>query len=409
MNFEFNQKSNYINNLSYDIIRNELFSYLSNNDKLNFIHTNKKFNLNFHNDVSKLIISRLSSLFPRGKDNFKEILKYVSDRGVIAGGSMVFALNTYISKDKVSDIDIYIPTKELFIEICQYLRSISLYDVLHRLNPTSYNSQILENESSENISIINVILNETSMQFQLILFEFNSAVDVIKTFDFDYVQCAFYQGSVYRSNDCIISHIRKQVTYGYHIPSFNRTNKAREKGFLCSSIGTISPFITKYRELRFENQTESHIINLLNYFKPKKNIFRFSFDSLQVTSFRKGIQKSTNPLFLTHKIDIHININEIDFITEFIDIPLCIEDVYDTYNSVKISPVRIMNVDFIFATAVNIPKPIRLGHFVATVLFSLSFDKRNNNARKITMKIMKLMDKTGTTTVISDNAVVDLE
>ena len=167
------------------------------------------------------IIRRLTFIFP-----YKHILLELSDFGVIAGGSIVFALNKFVPLDSVGDIDVFVNSKENYDKCVTLLQTYFaphfetiVYDDVH------YNFAVL----SVNIS--------NKHKLQIIYHEYETPVDIIDSFDLDYVQCAIHNGNIYQTDRCVRSHKHRQIFEFSDIRFRNgRFRKAVDKGFKCPIV-----------------------------------------------------------------------------------------------------------------------------------------------------------------------------
>jgi len=180
------------------------------------------------------------------------LFKFITDRAVIAGGSVVYALLSDVPLDTVGDIDIFINSEQTFNEILTELeeRNIGRFDSRqgntyqvfrhefdHIQNNTPDGDHVQNHtpdEPSDNlgISIVNVTMSPAELSIQLIMSEFQSPMDVINNFDLDYVQCAFYQGQFYQTKYCQEAHQTRQINYfkDSRLKHY-RLKKAIAKGF----------------------------------------------------------------------------------------------------------------------------------------------------------------------------------
>jgi hypothetical protein len=177
----------------------------------------------------KQVMNRLLHL--TGWYNIGDLLNY----GIIAGGAVVYAINDFVPNDSVGDIDVYINTREKFIALVQHL--YAQYTVT-RMEEIS-NSYDIENEERE-VTVIHIHVNECSIPIQLILQEYTDFMDVIMSFDLDYVQCYIgTDGIIVRTDACAIAHNTRRVKYTEeNNVGIHRLWKAYNKGFTTYIFGS---------------------------------------------------------------------------------------------------------------------------------------------------------------------------
>ncbi len=189
------------------------------------------------------IIDRLSLVFP-----YKYILKELSEYGVIAGGSIVFALNEFVPLESVGDIDIFVNTKENYDNCIKLL--YSLFDIKFK---------IIAFGDEKNYAVVNMLINN-KYNIQIIYNDFITPVDVIDVFDIDYVQCALHKGELYITDRCLRSHRHRQI---FEVSDIrfrnNRLQKAVYKGFK-------SPIVCGYFEksMYSSSYVESSYIDIMD-------------------------------------------------------------------------------------------------------------------------------------------------
>lgn len=221
---------------------------------------------------------------PFSKSSAIKFIKYVLERGVIAGGSVVYAMNDFVPIDSVGDIDVFVNDPLVLINMLEYLKE------KYGATFTSINSDLYFSESDNDIDYIGYRTDEDYEEFyteflqenpdydeddeddddydilhdefeywkksnrkmsivvvnipgckitvQFVFQKYSSAIDVIKTFDLDYVKCAIHKNTSYRTECCKESHRTRTVICATEFPpSFRRFEKAQKKGFKTPIFG----------------------------------------------------------------------------------------------------------------------------------------------------------------------------
>lgn len=172
-------------------------------------------------------LQKLSTLF---SFHSLDLFQQLNTKGVLAGGNIVYVLNDFVPKESVGDIDVFINDKEIFLQLLKDIKFCYRVNEIEVTNPEQYFE--LSEEESEKISIVSVTLVEERVQIQLILQEYESAFDVIESFDLDYVQCTLYKSQVFQTEICKKAHLKRKILCGDEFPpSFKRLRKASLKGF----------------------------------------------------------------------------------------------------------------------------------------------------------------------------------
>ncbi len=237
--------------------------------------TQKKLKVKVLSRLAALIIGKLPvkseyfESFTAYVKDIVELLKYLSEVGVIAGGSMVYALNNFVPNLSVGDIDIFINDKSKFLEAFRYLESRPYFENVLTSNPQRYFDHDPDPEDietskgivgidpegvedpEEQVSIVSFVFKDAipllddpegtmtpRPQIQLILQDFQKPEDVIESFDLDYVQCALHQDQIFMTEICKRSHIQKTVLKCTEFPpTIDRLEKALRKGFRAPVFG----------------------------------------------------------------------------------------------------------------------------------------------------------------------------
>lgn len=223
-----------------------------------------------------------------------DILNYALEiGGLIAGGSVVFALNDFVPRETISDIDIFIPSVEAFRKMINYLSSV------HGL-VIEYMCVWEQEENGIICSIANCFFPNTkkkSLYIQLIYDPFNDPMNLLEFFDTDYVQCGLYKDQVLMTNRCKRSHQDRRVYEFSDIKTFKnfRIMKAKNKGFSIPYVVSYNSYDSDgvfYRECD-EELADSLVIKpirstgsyLRSFETPNQDITWYSIDSIKVNSF----------------------------------------------------------------------------------------------------------------------------
>lgn len=203
-----------------------------------------------------------------------DLLDKLQNDHVIAGGSIVWFLNDFVPKSSIGDIDVFINSKEKFIETAEYI--LNKYNGrLFRQTYCEYGEYsketLIDNElttSSEicgdqivcrsdnhinyvymvgnkvaktTWSVYNIKIKDEPVDIQLIYLEYDNPNDIIMSFDFDYVQCALHKNNLYITEDCKDSHRTRSVQYSFGSVDYARLAKAIDKGFKAPFMGRKNP------------------------------------------------------------------------------------------------------------------------------------------------------------------------
>lgn len=155
------------------------------------------------------------------------LLDMLSEHGIITGGAIVYALMDTVKLRTVGDIDIFIKSEYDFNTLIRVLDS----------DNTVYES--LTDALSTGISIINVKTSRAMLPVQLIYRKFDNPMEILNTFDLDYVQCGYYKGTLYQTDLCKKAHASCEISHlvSLHIKGY-RLIKAMNKGFRVPLLGT---------------------------------------------------------------------------------------------------------------------------------------------------------------------------
>lgn len=195
-------------------------------------------------------IARLSVLLPS-----IDLLKFLTDNALIAGGSVVYALNEFVPVSSVGDIDVFIPSIETFKNV---QTAISDHFVA-KLTPMGF----LGNNS---YSIVNVKIEDVKTEIQLIYRPYSNPNEILGTFDLDYVQCGLFNRSIIETPRCKRSHKDRCINEFLGVSRIfrkKRIHKAINKGFKCPLVeySNFENDISELVSLSFDKDT-LHLVPL---------------------------------------------------------------------------------------------------------------------------------------------------
>jgi hypothetical protein len=168
---------------------------------------------------------RISNNLFDGNEKVLNLLSKLSNIGIIAGGSVVYALNSFVPKESVGDIDVFV-NKENDIMNCIEL----IYEKFPNCEKIVYNFETLQND---NYSIVIIKILENCPPIQIILYKFISHIELLEGFDIDYVGCGIHNNKLYITKDCIKSHNERKILKVRTSIKYERLLKATRKGFKC--------------------------------------------------------------------------------------------------------------------------------------------------------------------------------
>lgn len=285
---------------------------------------------------------RLKNLLP----NSPKWIDILSKDGVIAGGSVVYAMNDFVPLETVGDIDVFVNTKTTLIELIQMIISDGGVDKIE-LMCNYLNDTLDHQEPVTKGSVCTIHFSDQSMKsIQFILKEFKNVNKVINDFDLDYVQCAYHIGQFHITSFAKESHQTRSVIFAMqkHI-SVCRLMKAVEKGFSAPAFGF--PRNKLLSILLKTSPTEEQLV----YINSRTNLTTPYKIREQISPIVKIVPKqSSYPVTKRHlercsiqKIFFDFGVK--DFMKSF-SIRVFVEEVnpFGQSNSCKVSPIRIGNV-----------------------------------------------------------------
>ena len=191
----------------------------------------------------------------------------LSDVGVIAGGSIVYALCDFVPKSSVGDIDVFVNTLSDFHTCVNILRPYAT-------------------EYSSNCKSLSVVSIKTSTAiYQIIYKPFSEpyAMNVLESFDYDYVQCGYYKGKVYITSRCINAHNAREILEFCSTRfAFNRLKKAVIKGFKTPIIERVQTKKLTPVRITYEQLQTAKIKPMNTYYDNSNDKTYYSMKSVQL-------------------------------------------------------------------------------------------------------------------------------
>ena len=314
-----------MNDISFDLLKHHIFPHLSIHEIRETCLCDRRL-AQLYPQISNRVREKIYYIF-RKEQVLHPVLEIILGSGVIAGGFMLHLLGFSVF-NTISDMDVYLK-KESLLKILDYLKSIQ-YSQITTISADRYfnwKSRL----GKDQISILNIV-NKT-LPIQLIYQEFNSPFDIITAFDLDYVQCAAYQGSIYRTKDCYQSHLTRKINYIYVNPdkslTVDRFQKAIKKGFSAPIFGDKKPPIYE----KTIDIGSSKLLDALAPFAPIKPTKRLDLNSLEIVQIKrdhefpsknsgKYLVRCNSELFETDIIAVKIKIIEVNLIRQVIIEPI---------------------------------------------------------------------------------------
>ncbi len=194
-----------------------------------------------------------------------ELLSKLTEKVLIAGGSVVYdqmAKKNKIDKSKINDVDLFVfQNKDQHKQIEEIITLISKYIPIEEISVGigSYFKELGEkliDEDLTEISVINVKLKGESTLFQIIITDCKTPLEVLNSFDMDYVQTGYYQNKFYITKFCIKSHANSQIYKISPKVKSSRLLKAATKGFKTilfeSDVTDVTTKLITYEKILFE-------------------------------------------------------------------------------------------------------------------------------------------------------------
>ena len=177
------------------------------------------------------VINRLNTLF---ENDCSKLLTYLSNTAFIAGGSIIYALNDFVPKESVGDIDLFITSYSNFDKIAD---NIFWTFGVERPMPVVRGKHAI---------VWTFVLPKNNPLIQVIMLngKYKDPMDVLNLFDIDAVQCGIYEDKLYQTKRCKESHDTRRVkefrlNYGLE----RRLFKMHNKGFNAPICGMNDRYI----------------------------------------------------------------------------------------------------------------------------------------------------------------------
>jgi len=172
-------------------------------------------------------LDRLSKLLP---PNSEELLQKILNKGMVAGGAVVYTLCPDLKPSQVGDIDIFVMnSKCILVELLELTEEwIKTNNISYTFLPAGFSKPP---EFKDEVSLVTLRL-EKKFSLQFIFSSFDKPMEVLNGFDLDYVQCGFYKGKVYQTEACKKALLKREIfTAKNEYIKGKRILKAIKKGF----------------------------------------------------------------------------------------------------------------------------------------------------------------------------------
>nr|QBK89582.1 MAG: tRNA nucleotidyltransferase/poly(A) polymerase [Pithovirus LCPAC001] len=273
------------------------------------------------------------------KDSTAEkLLSELNKEVLIAGGSVVYdqmAKKNNIDKSVINDVDLFMfknPNNHEQIE--KIINLISKYFVIEKISIGI--GSYTENETSDEISVINIKLEEELVLFQLIITDCETPLQILNNFDMDYVQCGYYQNKLHITKCCVKSHTDSRIYKITPNVKASRLLKAATKGF--KTVYFESDQNTKkitYKKIQIEQLKKLVLIPIIKneefvdvstfkYYQHRQDFktFKIKDEEIVISTYFFGI-KSVDGIIIPKIKTIAIRCKVIDIIDDiFIKIDL---------------------------------------------------------------------------------------
>lgn len=267
----------------------------------------------------KMYAQKLASLFTTF--NAIPLVTQLQSDHVIAGGSIVWLLNDFVPAESVGDIDVFINGREAYIETL---------DLLKNRGAKIYTS---DGNKYQNASVFEARFKGEQIAIQLILFKYETPLDLISNFDFDFVQCALHENEIYRTGICIKSHQTRKIKYYVGSVNYNRLFKAINKGFMCPLSGIPS----KAKVVRFDDPKAFQ----LSYMKTADNINPVKLGTFEVQKL--DIKEKFKNRYTYGQVDITYNNCSDTFIAQMLVLSINVTEDLE-HGFYKIQPIKFGNL-----------------------------------------------------------------
>lgn len=281
--------------------------------------------------------SRLRQLWPLSQDLFD----FVSTEAVIAGGTIVYALNDFVPIDSVGDIDIFVDSLDKAVRLMHLINDaekILKFELMMQYD-NSFNEQSIDNASSapKKCSVVTCHFERPGLKdLQFVMQSFDHPLQIIENFDMDYVQCAYHKGQFFVTDFAREAHSQRRIIrLRQNPPRYERLIKAAKKGFITCVFGVENRECAETIE-----QQHPPTLDQLQMITERRNLIDpyliddVKFDSYSIKSigFNEIIQQVDHWCFKNTKLGsvtkiFSIEINVIDVVEK------------DNYKLIKIDPV----------------------------------------------------------------------
>lgn len=168
------------------------------------------------------VIERLNGLYTNDESDF---LISLQEKGFLAGGAMVFALNDWVPPNTVGDLDFFATSIDIANEMIDMICAHFSRDKPPAIERGEY-------ATVWTFSAWGKKLIDVPIQVIYLKNDHPDCHSVLADFDIDAVQCGLFGGEIYQTERCKNAHSNKQVSFVR--ANFNLTRrlfKLRRKGF----------------------------------------------------------------------------------------------------------------------------------------------------------------------------------
>lgn len=168
------------------------------------------------------------------RNDFETFFNIILQDALIAGGSIVYALNpSFVPIESVGDIDIFVYKKEfqkVFDAILCFFGENNVE--IHVLHPYKKGTESNNERDETRFVYLNLHTKDCAINFQIIYMnELYCPCYTVRYFDIDAVQCGIYKRALIISNICFEAHKTRKIRFVANNVKFNRVRKIVNKGF----------------------------------------------------------------------------------------------------------------------------------------------------------------------------------
>jgi hypothetical protein len=175
-------------------------------------------------------MKRFLKLFPANRDIGEGILCFAMNKGaIIAGGSAVYCMCSKVSEESVGDVDIFVNSKEMFMDLLNYIKPWA--HEIHYGNDYYNEEKYGIIETKKPICCTFRADLGCRIPIQVIYQTYSDINELFSFFNLDYTCCGFHQYNAYSTIDCREAHETMTVRRGYYTPFRDHFEKAVQKGF----------------------------------------------------------------------------------------------------------------------------------------------------------------------------------